>query len=602
MTANEKYVLKSTDVALGYLKILHRIPSIFRGVAAITKLNDNMQHSWGKLLEQSAVKFKHNTALKYGDSIYTYSQLNKMANQYAHFFHAQGIEKGMPVNLLLDNRPELLIIYCALAKLGAVSVFINPNTRGDSLLYCAALHGCRYIIVGEEMWDAYNAVKDRLDQTCFYVSGERRIQCDLPDIREAVLKQNDTNITNDTLKLGDTLAYVFTSGTTGGKPKAAVIVNRRILSAVIWFGSIVQKTRPSDTVYCPLPFYHTNGLSVGWPTAIANGAALAFRKKFSVREFLSDVRKFNATILIYIGELPRYLMNAPATPHDSKNPLTTIIGNGLRPDIWSVFKKRFGIKKVFELYGAAESMWIFTNILNLNNTVGINLQTFAVVAYDPQNEQPVSTADGHFQKVTPGEIGLLIFEISETYKFAGYSDTAETGKKIFRGVFQKDDAWFNTGDLVRDIGYRHIQFVDRVGDTFRFKGENVSTTEVEKTLNTIDGITNACAYGVTLPQIDGRIGMAAITLDNGTSAFDGHRVYTHLSTHLPHYAIPHFIRVRSALETTATYKNAKYTLKNEGVDINAISDPIYVLLPNETAYTPLNEEIYTNISNLKYRF
>jgi len=599
--SKEKYTLKLTEVIIGYLKILHRIPSIILNGLSILKLKDNDNKSWGALIESTALKYPKNIALKWEDESLRYHELNRVINGYANYFSSEGIEKGDVVNVFLDNRPELLFIYSALAKIGAIPALLNPNSKGESLLHCAKLHSSNIIIVGEEVWESFSEVKEKISQKIYYISDKNMIDPKLPDLRDKVKDNRDINASRNDIKLGDPFAYVFTSGTTGGMPKAAIVIHKRLFSAMIWFGRVVQKTKSRDTIYCPLPFYHTNGITVGWPTAIANGAALAFRQKFSVNNFLDDVRKFNATIFIYIGELPRYLMNSTEKPDDKKNPLKKVIGNGLRPEIWKGFKKRFGISKVYEFYGAAESIWIFSNILNLNNTVGLNTQIYAVIKYNVETDEPVRGENGYCYRVEPGDTGLLVFGISDKFKFAGYTKKEATEKKILRNVFVNNDTWFNTGDLVRDIGYRHIQFVDRVGDTFRYKGENVSTTEVEKILNSCPGIISSNVYGVQIPNSSGRIGMAAITINDHTDVLNFDRVFSHLKSNLPHYAIPHFLRVQSSFATTNTYKKTKFNLKNEGFNPVVVDDPIYMLSPSESGYRELTIEKYNDIIDDKYK-
>ncbi|MCP4599969.1 MAG: long-chain-acyl-CoA synthetase [Proteobacteria bacterium] len=607
---NKEGVLKLWDIVKGLIFILHRIPSIAYYAAKILRLDEKRRTSWGVLVEQNAAKYPNRPAVKWGDSSITYREFNELVNQYANYFISQGLQKGDVSIIFLDNRLELLAVYSAISKIGAISSVINTNLRGDGLLHVLKHAPGKFLIIGEEVIDAFNKVKNdiglSINQKLFYVTDKKQI--DLPidflDLKREIKFVEATN--PPTLKkvmLKDPIAYIYTSGTTGGRPKAAIIVNKRLFSSVYWFGKCIQKTKPSDTVYCPLPFYHTNSLSVGWPTAIANGAAIAIRRKFSVSAFWSDVQKFNATMFIYIGELPKYLFNQPPSPEDKEHSLKKIIGNGLRPDIWKPFKKRFGISNVYELYGASESIWIFSNLLNLDCTVGMNTQTYAIVKCDVDREEPIINEHGFFEKVSVGDIGLLIFKISVRFKFAGYADKEATKAKIFRDVFQKGDVWFNTGDLMRNIGYRHAQFIDRMGDTFRWKGENVSTTEVEKILNTFKQVSESMVYGVVIPGSSGRIGMASIIcktarIDN----FDFESLLAHLKNSLPDYAIPKFIRFKNEFESTSTYKIKKINVKKEGFDPNTVDEPLFVLLSADTGYSPLTVDLYNDILSGRHRF
>jgi len=407
--------------------------------------------------------------------------------------------------------------------------------------------------------------------------------------------------TTGEITLGDRFAYVFTSGTTG-LPKASIQTHRRWFTGQTWFGKVVMNLKPTDIHYCPLPFCHTNGLNVAWSSAAGSGAALAIRRKFSASNFLDDVRKFNANSFIYIGEICRYLMNQPEKPDDADNPLVSCVGNGLRPDIWKAFKKRFGIKKVFELYGAAEGTLIFTNLLNVDCTVGMCLTPHTIVKYDVEEDRPIRDASGFMQPVASGETGLILAEISETLPFAGYTDKKETEKKILRDVFEKGDQWFNFGDLVLNQGFRHIQFVDRIGDTFRWKGENVSTGEVEKIINTHNQVSESTVYGVTIPGTDGRAGMAAIIPAVPAEEFDLALLKEIAVNGLPQYAVPKFVRLKKEFETTGTHKVKKVVLRREAFDPEKSSDPLFVLLPDDKEYTPLTQELYSEISEGKYRF
>jgi len=328
---------------------------------------------------------------------------------------------------------------------------------------------------------------------------------------------------------------------------------------------------------------------------------VALRRKFSASKFLDDVRQFQATHFVYVGEVCRYLMAVPAKPDDHQTPLKYIVGNGLRPDIWMAFKKRFGIRKIYEFYGAAEGVGVFTNLFNFDYSVGTSVTPFALVAYDSENEVPVRQKQGFMKKVDRGETGLLIMEISEKTPFAGYSDKKKTEEKIFRDVFRKGDMWFNTGDLLRNMGYRHAQFADRLGDTFRWKGENVATQEVEKAIDTFPGVASSAVYGITMPGSDGKAGMAAIVRDENTPP-DISQLAAHLRASLPKYAVPLFVRFVPDFEWTATHKIKKTTLKNQGYDPAQVKNDIYVLLPESEAYIPLTEEIYRNLQEGKYKF
>jgi citronellyl-CoA synthetase len=597
------------DYIKGWLSISWRLPTISRIIKHLYNISVEDRESWGSMLEENADKFPNNTAIKSEENWLTYREYNEAVNQYANYFISQGLKKGGVAVVFLENRPELLIVYSAMAKIGVINSMISTNLRQDSLKHCLTLHPADVFIVGEEVLEAFEEVKDNLKllphQKIYFVpdKGKKPTPDGLIDLNEVVKKYPVINpSTTAQVRPKDIIAYVFTSGTTGGMPKAAVITHGRLVRCKYYNGKIVLNMKPTDTFYVPLPFFHTNALALSWPCVFANGAALAMRRKFSVSNFWTDVHKYNATSWCYIGELCRYLMNQPPKSDDHKNSLNKIIGNGLRPDIWKDFKKRFGISKIYEIYGAAESNLYFVNLLNLDCTVGTCRLPYAIVKYDVDEDETIRDENGFMQKVAVGETGLLLGEISETNPFVGYTSKEATDSKILRNVFTQGDTWFNTGDLIRDIGYGHAQFVDRTGDTFRWKGENVSTTEVEKVTDTFPKIFMSTAYGVLMPGGDGRAGMIAVILEGHLEDFDFKGLSEHFQRSLPSYAVPKFVRIRTDFEYTPTHKIKKVSLRDDGFDLNKISEPLYVLLPGDPEYKPLTKEKYKKIMEGKYRF
>ena len=607
--ADKKELITRSRYLRGRLSILWRLPSIVKTTKHIANIGVEDRESWGSMLEETARNYPGNTSIKSEEGHYSWKEYNDWTNRYANYFISQGLKKGDTAAVFLENRPELLMVYSAMAKIGAVNAMINTNLRHQSLLHCLMLNPASVFIVGEEVVDAFEGVKAGLglqdDPKIFFLrdTGQKKIPDGCLDLKSAVENMSPANpLTTAQVKPADPVAYVFTSGTTGGMPKAAIITHRRLVSSAYGNGKIVLNMKPHDTLYVPLPFFHTNALSLSWPCVFLNGSALAIRRKFSVSSFWTDVRRYHATAWCYIGELCRYLMNQPAQPDDRSNPLTKIIGNGLRPDIWRRFKERFGISKVFEIYGAAESNLYFVNLLNLDCTQGFCNAPYTIVRFDVDEEEPLRGSDGFMQRVAVGETGLLLGEISEANPFVGYSSREATDSKIIRDVFAEGDAWFNTGDLVRDIGYGHIRFADRTGDTFRWKGENVSTTEVEKIANSFSQVSLSTVYGVLMPGADGRAGMVAIIPECGMDRFDFKGFADHFQQALPAYAVPKFLRLNTELACTSTHKIKKIDLRKEGFDPAVIPDAVYVLLPGESAYVPLTREIFADIQENRYRF
>jgi acyl-CoA synthetase (AMP-forming)/AMP-acid ligase II len=349
-----------------------------------------------------------------------------------------------------------------------------------------------------------------------------------------------------------------------------------------------------DVFYCALPFYHNNALTLCWSSVLTSGATLAMARKFSASGFWTEIRSTGATAFVYIGEFCRYLLNQPGSTTDREHRVRVIIGNGLRPEIWDAFQQRFGIKHICEFYGSSEGNLVFVNALGLPRTAGFTPNPYAIVDFDPQNERPRKSPGGFMRRVSTGEVGLLITEVSAANPFDGYTDAASTQAKLLRDVFRKGDLWINSGDLVRDQGLHHIAFVDRVGDTFRWKGENVATTEVERAFDAIHGIAQASVYGVQIPNTDGRVGMAAIVMSTGEH-FDGVATARALIHALPSYAVPLFVRIVKQQETTETFKVRKVELKQQGFDPAQVSEPLFVLLDRDGGYEALTTQTYKRI-------
>ena len=392
---------------------------------------------------------------------------------------------------------------------------------------------------------------------------------------------------------------MFTSGTTG-LPKAAIVGHGRFLNNAYLGHRLGLKTKPSDHIYLCLPLYHGTGLFIGFGAAILSGASMFLRRRFSASRFLDEVRAEGTNTFIYIGELCRYLLAQPKRPDDADNPLVKVMGNGLRPDIWDEFKSRFGIQRISEFYGATEGNAGFLNILNKDRTVGTTIMDVRLVQYDVDNDEVVRDPRGHCIAVPEGEPGLLISRIDEDAIFEGYTNKEASEQKIIRGAFEAGDAWFNSGDLLRrmDVGFAfglaHYQFVDRLGDTFRWKGENCSTNEVGELLNQHPQIRLANVYGVEIPGADGRAGMAALLLEDG-EALDLQSVSEHVKQGLPHFARPVFLRILQDMQVTGTFKLVKSDLRAQAYHLDQVDGAVYVMKSREDHYTELTQALYDDI-------
>jgi citronellyl-CoA synthetase len=374
---------------------------------------------------------------------------------------------------------------------------------------------------------------------------------------------------------------------------------------------IVQRLKRKDRLYNCLPLYHATGLNMGWQSTVHVGASMVIRRKLSVSAFWDDIRKYECTSFVYIGEFIRYLMSRPEQSNDADNPIVKTVGNGLRPDIWMDFKKRFNIERIGEFYGASEGNSGFVNALNKDCTVGMGVAPMVLAAYDVANDKVMRDDKGMLIPVETGEPGLLLIEITEKTHFEGYTSDAATNSKIFQNVLVEGDSYFNTGDLLKQIdvgfsfGLKHYQFVDRVGDTFRWKGENVSTNEIGEIINTYPDIHMSNIYGVEIPGTNGRAGMAALILREGLNSsadLNLADLSRHVTDNLPGYAQPVFLRMLKEQPTTTTMKLLKSDLREQAFHLDRTDDEIFVLKPGDSVYTPLDREFYDLILQQKTGF
>jgi len=589
-------------------KLARKLPSIARGVRLTIKSDRTEALSIGTYLERNARVWPDRTALLFEDRRYTHRQFDQEANRWANLLAARGIRKGDAVALFVDNRPELMFAVAGIVKLGAIAAMINSRQHGRALEHSLRVSRAKAFVIGEELWDVFAEIQhaiDLPDRDHLLWLADRHVSAAPPDVTDAGLELSRARTSSPAqladVRLGDPCFYIYTSGTTG-LPKASIMSHFRWVKAAGGFGLAALSLRPEDVMYVALPLYHSNALTVAWSSCAATGAAFALRRKFSVTSFWEDVRRYRATSFIYIGELCRYLMNQPPSADDRRHTVRKMIGNGLRPDIWRPFKARFGIDEVYEFYSASEANTGFVNVLNADCTIGICPTPYALVKYDIDRDEPVRDRDGRLIRVGRGEVGLLLSEVNARYAFDGYTDPAANEKKLLRDVFEPGDCWFNSGDLLRDLGFRHAQFVDRVGDTFRWKGENVSTNEVAEVINSFPAIAESTVYGVQVPNTDGRCGMAAIVLRVPLAELDLEGLARHLRAELPPYAVPLFLRFQTELEITGTFKQVKSELRRQGFDPAAVPEPLFVLPPHHTTYVPLSPELYQAITRGELAF
>jgi len=592
--------------------IAKTIPRVVKGMKVANVKDPTQPCGLGWTFEQATLRNPDGPALLQGDVALTYAQVNQWANRIAHHLIAQGIGKGDVVAVFLENRPELLVTILAVAKVGAISALLNTSQTRDTLAHSLNLVTPVAIIVGEELVPAFSAVRERVSietaRTWFVADQDTYTRPGVAPagfinlMTDSADASSENPVSSRQVFFDDPCFYIYTSGTTG-LPKAGVFKHGRWMRSSVSFGLIALNMQPEDVVYCTLPLYHATGLCVCWGSAINGAAGFAIRRKFSASQFWSDVRKYRATTLGYVGELCRYLVDQPPSADDNQHPVTKMIGNGLRPGAWREFKTRFGVGHICELYAASDGNIGFSNILNFDNTIGFSLMAWELVAYDHDSGMPTRNAKGFMRKVGKGEQGLLLARIDDKAPLDGYTDPQKTEKVILHDVFVKGDRYFNTGDLLRNIGFGHAQFVDRLGDTYRWKGENVSTTEVENILLQHPNICEAVAYGVEIRNTNGRAGMAAITPAESLATLDFSELLAFAREQMPAYAVPLFLRVKVKMETTGTFKYQKTRLKDEAFDLAKTGDdPIYAWLPGTQTYVQVTPQLLADIHGGAFRY
>ncbi|WP_421556841.1 long-chain-acyl-CoA synthetase [Pseudomonas kitaguniensis] len=588
--------------------IVRALPRVVRGMRAANVTDPRQPCGLGWQFEQAALRNPEGAAILYGDSVLSYRQANQRANRIADYLQGQGIGKGDVVALFIENRPELLLSVLAVAKSGGICAMLNTSQTQAALVHSVNLVKPVAMVVGAELLDAHAAVRDHVAITAdrtWYVADQQsgRLPEGYIDLMAASADGSVENpASTGQVFFNDACFYIYTSGTTG-LPKAGIMKHGRWTKTAVSFASIALNMCPQDVLYCTLPLYHATGLCVCWGSAIVGASGFAIRRKFSASQFWEDARKFNATTLGYVGELCRYLLDQPAGALDRDNRVTKMVGNGLRPGVWAQFKQRYAVEHVCELYAASDGNIGFTNVLNFDNTIGFCLQQWALVDYSHEGGEPTRGSDGFMRKVQTGGQGLLLAKIDEKSPFDGYTEPEKNRKVVLTDVFEKGDRYFNTGDLLRSIGFGHAQFVDRLGDTYRWKGENVSTTEVENVLLQHPQIAEVVAYGVEIDNTNGRAGMVAITPSESLACLDMRELLQFAHGRLPHYAVPLFLRIKVKMDTTGTFKYQKVRLKEEAFDPHkAGTDPVYAWLPGADCYVPVTGELLAQIQGGQFRY
>ncbi|XP_033261725.1 long-chain fatty acid transport protein 6 isoform X3 [Orcinus orca] len=528
----------------------------------------------------------------YEGDIYTYQDVDKRSSRVAHvFLNHSTLKRGDTVALLMSNEPDFIHVWFGLAKLGCVVAFLNSNIRYVSLLHC----------IRSYLLETIEEILPSLPADISVWAMKESVPQGIISLKEKLSTASDSQVPHShhaASNLKTPYLYIFTSGTTG-LPKAAVICQLQAMksSAGLWaFGCT-----SNDIIYISLPLYHSAGSLLGIGGCIELGATCVLKKKFSASQFWNDCKKYNVTVFQYIGELCRYLCKQPKREGEKDHRVRLAVGNGIRSDVWREFLDRFGNIKMCELYGATEGNICFMNHTGKIGSVGranfLHKLFFAfdLIKYDFQKDEPIRNEHSWCSRVKKGEPGLLISPVNAKNPFFGYAgNRKQTEKKLLCDVFKKGDVYFNTGDLMVQDQENFLYFWDRIGDTFRWKGENIATTEVADIVGMLDFIQDTNVYGVAVPDYEGKAGMASITLKPNMS-LDLEKVYEQVVTFLPAYACPQFLRIQEKMETTGTFKLQKFRLVEEGFSPLKISDPLYFMDKLKKSYIPLTKEIYHQI-------
>ncbi len=547
-----------------------------------------------------------NIAFRFEGQSTTYAAFDAMASRFANWALAQGLRAGDCIALDMENRPEYVAAWAGFSKIGIVTALINHNLEGEALAHCVNIADAKVIVTGAEQDEAIRGAMSLIKgQPAVWTLGGK-LGADLGGALEAFSDKRPDRKHRAGLLGRDLCLYVYTSGTTG-LPKAAKLTQARTQGMMRSFIAPCRIT-PKDKVYITLPLYHGTGGLCGIGQALMTGATAIVRRKFSASAFWDEATAEGATAIVYIGELCRYLLNTPPHPKERAHCIRTGFGNGLRPEVWQAFLDRFNIPHLCEFYGSTEGNVSFLNFDGKVGAVGripgwlkSQFKHIAFVKFDIETEQPVRGPDGLCIRADVDEAGEALGLIGDDVRqrFEGYNDAKATEKKLLRDVFEKGDLWFRTGDLLRMDKDGYIYFVDRIGDTYRWKGENVSTNEVGEALSRIDGVKTANVYGVHIPGTDGKAGMAAITTE-GEVDFAG--LYAALSSRLPSYAVPIFIRVQPEAETTGTFKYRKVELVADGFDPDKVDEPIWMLDPEEARYVSMTQGRFDKLMTGGFKF
>jgi fatty-acyl-CoA synthase len=556
------------------------------------------------LIDRLAGQFAAAPALVSVEASMSYGQLGFRCNQYSRWGIGRDLQRGDAIALLMSNCAEYLAIWLGLTRIGVVVALVNSQLAGDVLAHSIKIAHPKYLIVGADLAARVAAIRPGLPAAlACRVLGSHADFVPLEPELDSSSGEPLTAAEREPPPIDATALYIYTSGTTG-LPKAAKVSHYRLMQWSHWFAGMMD-TQPHDRMFNCLPLYHSVGGVVATFATLVNGGAVVIRPRFSASDFWRDVRDERCTLFQYIGELCRYLVNTPHQPIETQHCLRIACGNGLRPEVWVPFQTRFKIPRILEYYASTEGNFSLYNCEGQPGAIGripaflANRLPVALLRFDVEKSEPWRNTDGFCERCAANEVGEAVGLMPATGseragRFEGYADEAASNRKVLRNVFKAGDSWYRTGDLMRRDERGFYYFVDRVGETYRWKGENVSTAEVLTALTASRGVIEGAVYGVSVPGADGRAGMAALVVD---AEFDLAAFRADVAARLPPYARPVFLRILATLEATGTFKPRKQELTQAGFDLSRVTDPLYFDDARSQRYVPLDAALHAAISD-----
>jgi fatty-acyl-CoA synthase len=556
-------------------------------------------------IQELAEHFGPAPALMSDGECLTYRALSERANQYSRWALDQGLIGGAVLGLLMPNCADYVAIWLGITRVGGVVALINTSLTGSALAHSIDVVSATHLIVAREYMDALLGVVERLQiKPKYWVHGgaNQGLAC-IEDALQRCAAEPLQGGEHRPPTIHDRALYIYTSGTSG-LAKAVNVSHFRVMQWTHWFAGLMD-TQHDDRMYNCLPMYHSIGGVVAIGAPLVHGGAVVIRRRFSASEFWQDIIKSDCTLFQYIGELCRYLVNSPAQEAERQHRLRLCCGNGLRPEIWRRFKERFRVPQILEYYASTEGNLSLYNCEEKIGAIGRipsllrHRHAVALIQCDQESTEPIRNAAGLCCPCLKNEVGEAIAEVrressNPATQFEGYTDKEASSRKILRNVLAAGDSWYRTGDLMRQDSAGYFYFLDRIGDTFRWKGENVATSEVAECLRGFEGVTDAVVYGVKVPGTEGRAGMAALEM---SGAIDLKALHNYVGVHLPSYARPLFVRVLRQIPVTATHKPRKVDLLRDGYDPATTDDPIFFDDGDSEAYIVVNDEIFQRVQS-----